>query len=148
MADARAGIDVVVAERGADHLLDEPNFFIRAARRCDAADRVGSVVFLNRLQSLGREVDGRVPGNFLPGVIGRLPNHRRGNPVLVLCVTPSESTFNAGMTVICHAVFVGNHADNLVALEFRFKGAANAAICTGGKNRPIGYAVINDRFLH
>ena len=49
MADARAGIDVVVAERGADHLLDEPNFFIRAARRRDPADRIGSIAFLNRL---------------------------------------------------------------------------------------------------
>ena len=39
VADAGAGVDVVVAERGADHLLDDEDLFVGAARRGDAADR-------------------------------------------------------------------------------------------------------------
>ena len=38
MADAGAGIDVVVAEAGADQLLDEVGFLVGAARGGDAAD--------------------------------------------------------------------------------------------------------------
>ena len=40
MAHARAGIDVVVAERRAHQLLHEIRLFVRAARRGDAADRI------------------------------------------------------------------------------------------------------------
>ena len=39
MADAGAGIDIVVAEAGADQLLHQIGFFVGAARRGDAADR-------------------------------------------------------------------------------------------------------------
>ena len=43
MADAGAGIDIVVAEAGADQLLHQKGLFIGAARRGDAADRVAAV---------------------------------------------------------------------------------------------------------
>ncbi len=33
MADARAGVDVVVAERGADHLLHQVGFFVRCSAK-------------------------------------------------------------------------------------------------------------------
>jgi hypothetical protein len=39
VADAGAGVDVVVAEGGADHLLHDEDLFVGAARRGDAADR-------------------------------------------------------------------------------------------------------------
>ena len=39
MANARAGVDIVVVEGGADHLLHHIDFLIGAARRGDAADR-------------------------------------------------------------------------------------------------------------
>ncbi len=44
MADARAGVDVVVAESGAHELLHEIGFLVRAARRGDAADRIAAVL--------------------------------------------------------------------------------------------------------
>ena len=43
VADPGAGVDVVVAERGADQLLDDVDLLVGAARRRDAADRVAAV---------------------------------------------------------------------------------------------------------
>ena len=54
MADAGAGIDIVVAEAGADQLLDEIGFFIGAARRGDAADRIAAVLILDAAEFGGR----------------------------------------------------------------------------------------------
>src|SRR5580700_8117041 len=50
MADPRAGIDVVVAERRADQLLNQEGFLVGAARRGDAADRVLAVFRLDALE--------------------------------------------------------------------------------------------------
>ena len=47
VADARAGIDIVVAEAGADQLLDEIGLLVGAARRGDAADGVAAVLRLD-----------------------------------------------------------------------------------------------------
>ena len=47
VADPRAGVDVVVAERGAHHLLDDVDLFVGAARRGDAADRARAVLGLD-----------------------------------------------------------------------------------------------------
>ena len=47
MANARASIDIVVAEGGADHLLHGIDFFIGAARRGDAADRAAAMFRLD-----------------------------------------------------------------------------------------------------
>ncbi len=61
MADARAGIDIVVAEAGADQLLHQERFFIGAARRRDAADRTLAVFRLNALELGGRVAERLVP---------------------------------------------------------------------------------------
>ena len=50
MADARAGIDIVVAEAGADQLLHQEGLFVGAARRGDAADRRLAVCRLDALE--------------------------------------------------------------------------------------------------
>ena len=50
MADARAGVDVVVAEAGAHELLHEVGFLVRAARGGDAADGVAAVLGLDALE--------------------------------------------------------------------------------------------------
>ena len=55
MADARAGIDVVVAEGRAHQLLHQVRFLVGAARRRDAADRAATVLRLHALQ-LARRV--------------------------------------------------------------------------------------------
>ncbi|MNC99855.1 hypothetical protein D3C83_182820 [compost metagenome] len=61
MADARAGIDIVVAERGADQLLHEEGFFVGAARAGDAADRIAAIFGLNALELGGGMTDRLFP---------------------------------------------------------------------------------------
>ena len=50
MADARAGVDIVVAEAGAHQLLDQEHFLVGAARRGDRAERVAAVFRLDALE--------------------------------------------------------------------------------------------------
>ena len=69
MADAGAGVDIVVAETGADQLLHQIGFFIGAAGGGDAADGVAAVFLLDAFE-LGRsEVERLVPGDFAPGIL-------------------------------------------------------------------------------
>src|ERR1700677_81435 len=68
MTDAGAGIDVVVAEGGADKLLHQERFLVGAARRRDAADRVFAVLRLDALE-LGRGIrTSLVPRYFPPRI--------------------------------------------------------------------------------
>ena len=69
MADARAGIDVVVAEAGADQLLDEEGLLVGAARRGDAADRALAVLRLDALELGGGVGDRLVPAHLAPGSV-------------------------------------------------------------------------------
>ena len=64
VAHARAGIDVVVAERRAHQLLHEEGLLVRAARRGDAADRILAVLRLDALELAGGVVDRLVPGRL------------------------------------------------------------------------------------
>ena len=50
VADPGAGVDVVVAEAGADQLLDQEGLLVGAARGGDAADRVAAVLRLDALE--------------------------------------------------------------------------------------------------
>ena len=50
MANARAGVDIIVAEAGADELLHQIGFFVGAARRGDAADGVAAIFRLDALE--------------------------------------------------------------------------------------------------
>ena len=50
VADARASVDVVVAEGGADQLLHQEGLLVGAARRGDAADRAPPVFRLDALE--------------------------------------------------------------------------------------------------
>jgi hypothetical protein len=68
MTDPRAGIDVVVAEAGANEFLDEVGLFVGAARRCDPADGVLAMRRLNAFELGGGVTDRLVPGNLAPGV--------------------------------------------------------------------------------
>ena len=76
MADARAGVDVVVAEGGAHHLLHQEGFFVGAARRGDAADGVAAVLRLDALELAGGVADRLFPGHFLPRIGDLLADHR------------------------------------------------------------------------
>ena len=54
MTHARAGIHVVVAKGGPNHLLHQIGFFVGAARRRDPADRIAPILCLNALELAGR----------------------------------------------------------------------------------------------
>ena len=147
VADPGAGVDIVVAERGAHHLLHHPDFLVGAARRGDAADGRPAVALLDVLQALGGVFDGLVPADFAPGVVGGLADHRRGDPVPVVGVAPGEAALDAGMAVVRLAVLVRHHAHHHVALNLGAERAADTAVRAGGVDAAVGYAVLHHRLL-
>ena len=69
MADARAGVDVVGAERGAHELLHQEGLLVGAARGRDAADGLAAVLRLDAAE-LGRGVGDRlVPADSRHGSV-------------------------------------------------------------------------------
>src|SRR4030095_8248524 len=148
VADARAGIDVVVAEGGADQLLHQVSFFVGAARRGDAADRILAVLGLETPE-LRRGVGDRLLPTHLPPGIGDLgADHRLGDAVLVGGIAPGEAALHAGMAVIRLAVLVGHHARDFRALHLGLEGAADAAIGAGGDDAVLGLALLDDGLFH
>ena len=146
VADAGAGVDVVVAEGGADHLLHDVDFLVGAARRGDAADGAAAVLLLDRLEARGGIADRLVPGHLAPRIGDPLADHRLGDAVLVGGVAPGEAALDAGMALVGAAVLVGHHADDLVALHLGLEGAADAAIGAGGDDAsaPAGRCSMTD----
>ncbi len=69
MADARAGVDIVVAEGRADHLLHHESFFVGAARAGDAADGAAAIFLLDAAEFGGDMGDGFVPCRLAPGIL-------------------------------------------------------------------------------
>ena len=147
MADARAGVDIVVAEAGADQLLDEIGLFIGAARRGDAADRALAIFGLDALELRGGVVDRLVPGDLAPGIADLGADHRLQDAVAMRRVAPGEAALDAGMAMIGLAVLIGNHADELFAAHLRLEGAADAAIGAGRDRRMFGLADRDHRFF-
>ena len=147
MAHARAGVGVVVAERRADHLLHQIRFFVGAARRRDAADRIAPVLGLDALEFAGGVVDGFFPGDFAPGIGGLGADHGLQNAVLVRRVAPREAALHAGVAVIRLAVLERNHADHFGPLHLRLERAAHAAVSAGGDNGVLALALRQNAFL-
>ncbi len=147
VADARAGVDIVVAEGGADHLLHQIGFFVGAARGGDAADRAVAVFLLDALELGGGVVDRLVPGHFAPRIGDLGADHRLGDAVLVRRIAPGEAALDAGMAVVRLAVLVGHHAHDFVALHLRLEGAADAAIGAGGEHAVLRLAALDDGLL-
>ncbi|TPV98190.1 MAG: hypothetical protein USCAAHI_02356 [Beijerinckiaceae bacterium] len=147
MADPRAGIDIVVAEAGANEFLDEIGLFVGAARRGDAADRIAAIFGLDALEFGSRVVEGLVPRHFAPGVADLLADHRIEDALLVGSVTPGEAALDAGMAVVRLAVLVGHHADEFLAPHFRLEAAADAAIGAGRYRRMFRLADVDHRLL-
>ncbi|GCC47178.1 hypothetical protein chiPu_0031445, partial [Chiloscyllium punctatum] len=104
MADPGTGVDIVVAEAGADQLLHQIGLFIGAARRGDAADRVAAVFLLDALELRGGEVHRLVPRHFLPGILDPFADHRLQDALLVGGVAPREAALDAGMAAIGLAI--------------------------------------------
>ena len=76
VADAGAGVDVVVAERGAHHALHDVDFLVGRARGGDAADGAAAILLLHGLEAVGRVLDRLVPGHLAPGIGDLLADHR------------------------------------------------------------------------
>ena len=137
MADPRAGIDIVVAEAGADQLLDEEGLLVGAARRGDAADRALAIFGLDAAE-LGRGMRDRlVPAHLAPGLVDRGADHRLEDALLVGGIAPGEAALDAAMAAIGLAVLPRHHADDLLALHLGAEGAADAAIGAGGDRPPV-----------
>ena len=131
VADAGAGVDVVVAEGGAHQFLHQISLFVGAAAGGQPADRTASILRLDTLEFGSGVIDGLLPGDFAPGIGDLRPNHRLRNAILVRRVTESKATLDAGMAMIGVTVLVGHHANHLGALHFGLEGAAHAAIGAG-----------------
>ena len=147
VADARAGVDIVVAEPGANHLLNQEHFLVGAARGADRADRVAPVLRLNAPEFVRRIGDRVVPRDFAPRVLDPLADHRLENAVLVGGVAVGEPALDAGMALVGLAGLVGDHAQDFVALELRLEGAADAAIGAGRHHRALRRSLFDDRLF-
>ena len=147
MADAGAGIDVVVAKTAADQFLHQIGFFIGAAGGGDAADGVAAILLLNALELRRGKIERLVPRHLAPGIGDVLADHRLEDALLVGGVAPGEAALDAGMAAIGLAVLVGNHAHDFLAAHLRLEGAADAAIGAGRDEGMLGLADLDDGFF-
>src|SRR5215207_9600449 len=106
MADAGAGIDVIVAEAAAHQLLDEVGLLVGATRRRDAADRQPAMLGLQALELRSDALDRDLPGHFAPRLVDGLADHRLQDALAMVGVAPGKPAFNAGMAAIGLAVLV------------------------------------------
>src|SRR5450830_1673997 len=97
MADAGAGVHVVVAKGRAHQLLHQVSFLVGAARRGDAANRILAMLGLDAPELTGRVVDGLVPAHFLPWVTDVLADHGLSSTVFVGGVAPGKAALDTGM---------------------------------------------------
>ena len=147
MADARAGVDVVVEEALAHQLLDEIGLLVGAARRGDAADGAAAVLVLDAAEFVGVWVKRLLPRHFAPRIGDLLADHRVEDAVLVGRIAVGEAALDAGMAAIGLAVLVGHHAHEFLALHFGLERAADAAIGAGRDHRMLGPAHLQHRLF-
>ena len=144
VTNARAGIDIVVAEARADQFLDEEGFLIGAARRRDPADR-SLAIFRPDSAEFGRGVRERlVPGHLAPRLVDRGADQGIEDALLVVGIAPGEAPLDAAMAAIGLAFLPWHHPDQFIAAHFRPERAADAAIGAGGDDRTIGCADLDD----
>src|ERR1039457_1502995 len=98
VAYACAGIDVIVAERGAHELLHQVRLFVGAARRGNAANRILAVLGLDTLEFTRGVVDRLVPRYLAPWVADLFADHGLENTVFVFRIAIGETAFDAGVT--------------------------------------------------
>ena len=131
VADTRAGVHIVVAKDRSYQFLDQIGFLIRAARRCDAADRTDSVLALDSAHRLRGKIDGFLPADFAPGVGDALADHRTRGAILVGRVAPGKAALDARVPLVGAPLHPGRHAHDLVAAQLGLEAAAHAAIGAG-----------------
>ncbi len=147
----RTGVDVVVAERRPDHLLDDVDLLVGAAAGGDAADRADAVLGLEGLEAVGRLGDRLVPRDLAPLVVDRVAHHRGELAVLVGGVAVGEPALDAAVALVGAAVLRRDHPYDArvvaLALDLGAERAADAAVGAGGLDGARGHAELDDRLL-
>ena len=132
MTNTGAGIHIVVAESGAHEFLYQIVFFVGAAARYQAANRIDTMTLLNVAEAVGCISIRFIPTDFAPVVIDGFANHGFGDAVGVCGVAPGETPFDAGMAFVGFAVFPRHHANHLAAFHFGLEAATHATVGAGG----------------
>ena len=148
MTNARAGVDVVVAERGAHQFLHEKSFLVGASRGRNRADGAAPVLFLDALEFRRGVFDRVVPRNLAPRLVDRFANHRARDAIRMRRVAPREAALDARVPVIGVPVGIGNHPRDEVALHLGPERASDAAVSAGRDDAVIGLAEFDDGFFH
>lgn len=148
VADARAGIDVVVAEAGSHQLLHQVDLLVGAAAGGDATDGVTPVGQLDAAELAGGVGHCLVPADLLPRIADALADHRLGDAIRMGRIAPGEAPLDAGMAVVGLAVLVRHHAHQLVALHLGAERATDAAVGTGGDHAALGLALLDHALFH
>ena len=152
VAQARAVIDVVRSESGADQLLEQVGFLVRALGRTETGERSLAVRVADVSQSLRGKGERLVPGRFaehaapVVGIDGevlallhpRLADERRGEPMLVLHVVEAVPALDAQPARVGRAV-LALHVENRVALDVVRELAADAAVWADRLHLPVGH---------
>ena len=148
VADACAGINIVVTESRTNELLNNEYFFVCATRRCYAADRFAAMLFLNALEATCCVGECFIPTHFTPGIVGFLSNHWIHDALFVRRVAPGEATFYTTVTLIGAAIFRRGHSHHLVALHVSAERTSHTTISTGGFDAVIRLTVIDNALFH
>ena len=148
MADARAGVDVVVAEGGAHELLDEERLLrscsaMTGCRRCcrgrtspecaGTRDATWPIASSHVTSSHGSSIDFRI--------------ERRRDPIGMRRVPEGEPSLHAGVPVVGVTIPVRRHPHDRVALDLGLERTADAAIRTGRRHHAVGGADLDQRLL-
>ncbi len=147
VADAGAGVDIVVAETGAHQLLHQIGLFVGAARRGDAADRIAAILILDAPELRGHMRIGLLPGHFAPGIGDLLADHRVEDAIPMVRVAIGKPALDAGMAAVGLAVLPRHHAHQFLAAHLRLERAADAAIGAGGDDGMLRLADLDHRLF-
>jgi hypothetical protein len=141
VAKARAVVDVVRAEPGADQLLDEVGLLVRPLGRAEAGKRARAVAIADRAQALRGPVQSLLPARLaeMGERIGRidvvvdhlrdtvLADQRPHQAMGMIDVVEAEAALDAQPVLVGRAVAPGDVAD-LVVLDLVGDLAADAAV--------------------
>ena len=115
VTDPGAGVDVVVAEGGPHHLLDDVDLFVRTSGRGDPADRTCAVAGLDVPKTVGDSRDRLLPGDDAPRMVEVLADHRVQHAIGVGGIPEGEAALDARVALVGAAVDGRDHPDDLGA---------------------------------
>ncbi len=156
VAEARAMVDVVGAEAGADQLLEQVRLFIRTLGGAEAGQRVGAVAVADCLEARSGTIERLFPGG-LAEVRPRirridelvrhlrhavLADHRLQQALRIGDVIEAEAALHAEPVGIRRAV-LADDGDDLVVLDLVGELAADAAVRADRVHRAVGLAEID-----